>query len=332
MNDLDEDGGARLGTPVAGPGGAGPDHLDAASDSDASAIHAFAAADSVPGFVDHDSAVPVDVRAYATDPREVRRSDVDLAALSEPRLEPRALSALVHFAGVERQTIRLLRDVLVTPSHKESRVTAFLTTWAYEQYWIGDTLRAVLDANRVTPPAPGRLVRWRTARDDRVLPMYHALTTNLLGDDFVARHMVTGLLDTLVADLAYERLTALDPRPALADLVSKVRAAKAAHMEFYEAQARERLAHSPAARRLVRRGLRRWRWPGSRYMDRAVTRRAVRDLLGHPSCRARVAALDARVAALPGLAGLEVVRRAVARYGLGTGRAVARLGTGVAGA
>ena len=56
-----------------------------------------------------------------------------------------------------------LRNVLVTPTHKDARVTAFLVTWAYEKFWIADALPAIVEANgggdaatrRSTDGAPG---------------------------------------------------------------------------------------------------------------------------------------------------------------------------------
>ncbi|MGH8826085.1 MAG: hypothetical protein ACRDVZ_00530 [Jiangellaceae bacterium] len=285
--------------------------------ADFEAIHAFARPD-VP---DLDSEVGFDVRAYARNPQELRRTDIDLTQFSTRPLAPATVRAITHLAGAERHTIRLLRDVLVTPSHREARVTAFLTTWAYEQYWIGDTLEAILEANgTVRARRPGILPTVRKAIGDRTLPMYNALTTNLIGDDFVASHMVRGLLDTLVCRLAYHRLAALDSRPELVQLVARIRSVKAPHVAFYELQAHERLAHSPRSRRLTRLALNLlWSWPGSRYEDRATTSAVVRHLLGDPSCRALVAEVDDRIADLPGLTGVDPLRGAVARYGLGRG-------------
>jgi hypothetical protein len=285
--------------------------------ADFEAIHAFAR----PGVPDLDSAVGFDVRAYARNPQELRRTDVDLTQLTTRPLAPTTVRAITHLAGAERHTIRLLRDVLVTPSHKEARVTAFLTTWAYEQYWIGDTLDAVLEANGTAhAPRPGILPTLRRALGDRTLPMYNALTTNLIGDDFVAAHMVRGLLDTMVSRLAYQRLAVLESRPELVQLVDRIRSVKEPHLAFYELQARERLARSPRAQRLTRLALTiLWSWPGSRYEDRATTSAVVRHLLGDPSCRAMVAEVDDRIGQLPGLSGVYPLRHAVARYRLGRG-------------
>lgn len=284
---------------------------------DSAAINAF----GLPDVTDIDSTVGFDVRAYARNPQQLSHADVDLAKLAANPLPAPTVRAIAHLARVERHTVRLLRDVLVTPSHKEARVTAFLTTWAYEQYWIGDTLEAVLKANGAPHgPRPGVLPTARQALGDRTLPVVNAMTTNLIGADFVAAHMARGLLDTLISRLAYQRLAALDNRPDLVQLVERIQAVKTPHLTFYELQAHERLARSIRAQRLTRLMLSvLWRWPGSRYEDRHLTSAVIRDLLGDPDCRAMVAEVDERIARLPGLAGIGPLRRTVRRYGLGRG-------------
>ena len=40
-----------------------------------------------------------------------------------------------------------LRNLLVTATHKDARVTAFLVTWAFEKFWMADAIDAVLVAH-----------------------------------------------------------------------------------------------------------------------------------------------------------------------------------------
>src|SRR5690625_1617938 len=95
-----------------------------------------------------------DVRAYARTATRVDRSVVDVDAFRARPLEPGAVRALTYLRAVERSTIKHLRDVLVTPSHTDPEVTAFLTTWAYEEYWFGDAVTAILEAHAEPgPPA-----------------------------------------------------------------------------------------------------------------------------------------------------------------------------------
>ena len=50
-----------------------------------------------------------------------------------------------------------LSHVLVTATHKDARITAFLSTWAYEAHWFGDALSAIAGAG----PVPGHPPRHR---------------------------------------------------------------------------------------------------------------------------------------------------------------------------
>ncbi|CAM3310335.1 hypothetical protein OCAE111667_03065 [Occultella aeris] len=252
-----------------------------------------------------------DVRAYTRDPRSLRRGDLDLGAMQG--LPTNTLLTLRHLQQVERGTLRLMRDLLVTPTHAESRVTAFLTTWAYEEYWIADALEAVLEDNNHTEVAHStRLGRMRRGWDDRIIPTVDAIRTNLLGSDIVAGHMAVGLLDSLVARASYARVGVLEPR--LASLIDPIVTIKDRHVEFYTDEAADRLAASVGARRLGQQAVRSWRWPGSRYGDPGYVQPVLRYLFADPSVRVDIDAADARVAALPGMADQHPIRRALGRF------------------
>lgn len=261
-----------------------------------------------------------DVRAYTTDPREIRPSDAGLDALTG--LNPTALDVLADLWRVERSLLDLLRDVLVTPAHADPRVTAFLITWTYEQFWLAETLAAVLEANgrpAVEPPG-GPLGRLRRTWDDRARPTVAAVRTNLLGADVTAAHLVTAWLDAAALTHTYRALAAEEPR--LEPLLTRAGGIKARHLAFYADDAARRLDTSAGARRLARRAAARWRWPGTRYAP--VTAATARLVTGHtaagtagvgPSADLGLAHLDETVAALPGLAGTAPVRGAVDRLG-----------------
>lgn len=285
------------------------------------ATHAFDPAH----VVDWDSGVPFDLRGFYENPDKVEPHELDVDALVTPPLAPGALATLRHLREAEGDTVRLLRDLLVTPSHKEARVTAFLTTWAYEEHWVARALERVLDAAGVTwgdADPRGTLPTARRAVEDRTRPFTVAVRTNLLGEDFVALHMVRGLMDALALRAVYLRLAAIEDRPELTAFAERVAARKALHADFYRAQAAARLERSAGARALVRAWLAagRWHWPGTRYDDRAAVAAALRHALAGPAGRAAVAGIDAAVAALPlgaRAARFAPVARHLRRYGFG---------------
>lgn len=198
---------------------------------------------------------------------------------------------------MEDATLTVMRDLLLTPTHAEATVTAFLSTWAYEKYWVGRALRQVLaDQSVPAPRAPGLGLRLRGAVDERLRPIVDAIVTNLQGERVVAGHMVTGLVDTLVTRLTFIRLAELAPPLTL--LSNAVLAVTDRHVAFYTEQARERLRADAGARRSAHHALRRWRWPGTALADPDRIAAVLRYLLRGPRARGQVLAVDDHLATL----------------------------------
>ena len=57
------------------------------------------------------------------------------------------LRALRYMHDVESHTVCYLRDLLLTASHQDPRVTTFLTLWNYEEHFHGVALGRVLAAH-----------------------------------------------------------------------------------------------------------------------------------------------------------------------------------------
>lgn len=254
-----------------------------------------------------------DVRAYMRAPHVLRPSDVALGPTGS--LSAQALDALTYLWAVEGTMLSRMRDVLVTPTHAESRVTTFLTTWSYEQHWLTTTLGSVLKANSRTPqpPVDTPLGGLRRAWDDRVRPTADAVATNLLGADVTGAHMLTGWLDTSVLTLIYRRLSATEP--ALGELTGAVVRLKDRHLDFYAEESTTRLARSATARRIAWTAAGRWRLSGTRYAGPGQARAAVLPLLTDPASRPAVGEIDDAVAAFPGLSGAHPLRTALGAPG-----------------
>ncbi|MEX5257814.1 hypothetical protein [Kocuria arenosa] len=252
-----------------------------------------------------------DVRAFACEPYELRPADLDLESVRG--LAPGTLDVLAHLWRVERGLLDRLRDLLVTPTHAESRVTAFLTAWAYEQHWLAETLAAVLAANgrTVGEPADTTGGRWRRSWDERARPALGAVASNLLGADVTGGQMATGGLDTAVLAAVHRRLGAVEPR--WAGTAREIVRLKERHLAFFAEEAAARLARSASARRLARSGTARWDWPGTRYCDPGPIGTWVQRLFADPAARADLLRLDETLAALPGLAGARPVSAALGR-------------------
>ncbi|MEP6481446.1 MAG: hypothetical protein ABJA94_05495, partial [Rhodoglobus sp.] len=152
-----------------------------------------------------------DVRVYARDAAASHRDELGLDEYRSNPLSAEALRIVRYLQVIERATMTHLRSVLVTATHKDARITAFLTTWAFEKYWIADAFEQIglahqpegTDVDRaafITPPE-------RTIRE--------SIFANIVGLPMIAVHMTLGTIDTWLSQAAYSRLAALEPHPQL---------------------------------------------------------------------------------------------------------------------
>lgn len=254
-----------------------------------------------------------DIDHYASNAAPVRTDDIDFDDFRVRPLAAEALRALRYMHDVESHTVCYLRDLLLTPSHRDPKITTFLTAWAYEEHWHGVALGRVLAAHGEVAGAERvgemrRRLPWR----DRVGPYLSAAGGLLAGDDFVAVHMTWGAVNEWSTAAGYERLIQLADHPTLTTLLQRIKRQESRHIAFYASEARTRLAQSARARKLTRLALRRlWAPVGSGVMPEEETAFLLGWLLEGPEGAAAVARIDANVAGLPGLAGLSVVSDAM---------------------
>ena len=257
-----------------------------------------------------------DIERYGRSAAPVRYTDLDLDAFRDRPLSPGALRCLRYMCDIESHTVCYLRDLLVTPSHADPRITAFLTMWAYEEYWHGEALAAVLDAHGIpTGDDHVRELRLRLGWRDRLAPVWQALAANVVGTDFVALHMAWGAINEWSTHAGYRRPVARENHPVLTELLTRIMRQETRHVAFYTTQARQRLDASARARRLTRFALRVfWSPVGAGVMPEAETAHLLRFLFGDRDGRDAAARIDAHVDRLPGLNHLRPVKRAMARY------------------
>ncbi|MEU6344220.1 hypothetical protein ABZ883_25110 [Streptomyces sp. NPDC046977] len=244
-----------------------------------------------------------DVREFARTAHGSHRGTLDLAALDREPLDAPSARLVRALRDTERATLHRVRDLLVTATHKDARVTAFLTTWMFERFWIADALDAVLDASpaaRALPPSAGP-PRWSLAeRRERRGPVRRSLVAGVTGTQIVAEHMTTGLVDEWVTGAAYRRLAGVSP--AMAAVVDPVVEIKGRHIAFLAEEAELRLGRSVRAQRLTRRALRHSAWPLG-WAGRSAHERDFfeRQVFGGRHGRAEAARVRTLVAALPGI-------------------------------
>lgn len=273
----------------------------------------------------HDARVPggakvpgadFSVREFTRSANGSHRAGLRLETYSDSPLDPATLDAIGVLSRLERSALGYLRSVLVTPTHSDARVTAFLVTWAYEKYWLADALERVLASHPAPAPPPTRTsldarlrLAWRGA-GERLEPIRESVVANLIGEDVIAVHCITGALDEWITQAAYEHLAETTTHEQLRTTLTELLAVKRRHSDFFTGQARDRLAGSPRAQSLARRRLRRTAVPlGSLEEPARLLDRFLGDWVGP----AAIGAIDRRLDGYPGLDGLHLAARAAAR-------------------
>jgi len=266
------------------------------------------AADSVRG-----PAPDFDVRAYARTAVGNLREGLDLTAYETAPLSAETLRTLSFLQAIERATMQHLRNVLVTPTHKDARITAFLTTWAYEKFWIADALSAVLSAHDTVPVSPKSSAVRRFFREvaERLSPIRESMVANQIGVDMIAVHMAIGSVDGWLTQAAYARIAELEPNAELQKTTDTILEIKARHLTFFEPQSEYRLSASTRAQKLTRSRLRKSDWPiGADELPRADAQffyeRIFRTSPGLAT------SIDDAIDGLPGLRGLHLIEKASA--------------------
>jgi hypothetical protein len=249
-----------------------------------------------------------------------RAGRLDLEGIDFDRFRRHPLSApavrcLRYMHDIEYHTMCYLRDLLMSPAHRDPDVTAFLSCWAFEELWHGEAIGRVLDAHGEPSGATrvGALRerrRWRDALDVAT----HVGTSTLAGASFVALHMTWGAVNEWTTQAGYARLASVEGHPVLTDLLRRIMRQEGRHIDFYASEAERRLSASAGARRLTRAALRHlWRPVGSGVMPRSEVAFLVHHLFAGEGGREAVARIDRRVDRLPGLADLGLLAGAVAR-------------------
>ena len=102
----------------------------------------------------------MDIDRYVERAGRLDLTGIDFDAFRRTPLDPDVLRCLRYMHDVEHHTVCYLRDLLVTPAHRDPRVTTFLTVWNYEEMWHGDALGRVLAAHG-EEAGPARIDRMR---------------------------------------------------------------------------------------------------------------------------------------------------------------------------
>jgi len=260
-----------------------------------------------------------DLDRYLRASKRVDLSSVDWALIHRTPLPAAHARCLTYMMDIETHTAIFLRDLLATRAGFDPDVTAFLSCWAYEEVWHGEAFSRFLGEAGYTLAPDHEVVRADDAypsRGDRHSRIRRAVgrkgylshVGTLLGSaafrDFVAIHMTWGAANELTTLSAYHRLIAKTEHPQLVQMLQAIIKDERRHFAFYRAQARLRLAHSGAARRMTRWAMEHlWAPVGTGVRPQTETDFVVTYLFGDDEGTGALHEMQATMAELPGLGG-----------------------------
>jgi rubrerythrin len=267
-----------------------------------------------------------DLDKYLRTSKRVDLSSVQWERMHEVPLLPEEARAIAYMMDIETHTAIFLRDLLATRAAAEGDVSAFLSCWAYEEYWHGEAFSRFLgeagwellpdhELPTRTAPYPSRVDRISRIRRDikRNVPISHVATLfgSILNPDFVAVHMTWGAINELSTLTAYNRLIARTEHVVLPQMLRCVIKDERRHFAFYRSQAIMRLQRSPRARKLTRWTMDRfWKPVGTGVRPQSETDFMVRYLFDDEGL-VTAAGIDDVLESIPGMHGLGLAARAV---------------------
>lgn len=233
-----------------------------------------------------------------------------------PRLDDDALFCVGYMMDIESHTIIYLREMLSTALAEDASITAFLSCWAYEEFFHSRVLKRLLESQDVAID-DRRFAALRRARPADYLAQKFARLLSRMTRHFPAVHMTWGAINELSTLTGYHALIERTRHPLLTAMLSRIIKDERRHFSFYFNQARLRL-QPRAARVLTSLVLRNfWTPVGSPVRGDADARRICDYLFGDEQGPHRLAEHDSMIARLPGLGWFDMA----SRYCFGTSAA-----------
>ncbi|MHB8585669.1 MAG: acyl-ACP desaturase [Thermoplasmatota archaeon] len=247
-----------------------------------------------------------DLDRFLRNSTRVNTDDLAWDAVRDHSLRNGEVRFLTYMMNIESHTIVYLRDLLSTSAIEDTDITAFLSCWAYEEFFHGYYLERFLKAY-VGTDAVHNSTKARLDEEGRVKSAFkRALTPGLtaLSPDFAATHMTWGASQEYTTLHGYEALARQSEHPVLKEIMARIVKDERRHFAFYYNVAKARLERSPFMQRETRWFMDHlWRPVGAGAMPKGELDFVAWYLFRDPQGLADVAHVDAVMGRLPGMNG-----------------------------
>ena len=242
-----------------------------------------------------------DLEKYLQHSRKVDVLGLDFDAGARYPLTGDEVRCLTYMMDIESHTIVYLKGILNTCAVRDPQTTAFLSCWAYEEFFHGRTIGQFLEACGVAVAAD-RVVEVQKKTSWR--EWFETLGASIIcqiSDHFHGVYLTWGAISELTTLEGYGILAGRTGNPVLADLLRRLAKDERRHFSFYYNKAKQQLTHRHAQRLTAFILKKFWLPVGEGVKPDSEVDWMNRFILGD-SFGAQVAArIDATIAKLPGM-------------------------------
>ncbi|MBI2340061.1 MAG: hypothetical protein HYU99_06845, partial [Deltaproteobacteria bacterium] len=252
---------------------------------------------------------PFNLESYLSHSGKVDLTDIVFDDAAKYPLTPEEIRCLTYMMDIETHTIVYLRGILNTCAVENPRITAFLSCWAYEEYFHGQALWQFLQACGV-PVDPERFKEVQKNRSFREwLEDIGASLLCKVTKHFHSAYLTWGAINELSTLEGYGALIRKTNNPILAEILKRIIRDERKHFSFYYGEARNYLQH-PGAQRLTAFLLKRlWTPVGSGVKPDSEVEWIMNFIFGEEGGRQTTQNIDAAIAKLPGLGWFDLVTK-----------------------
>ncbi len=250
-----------------------------------------------------------DLERYLRNSRKVDVSDLDFSLAHQYPLTPDEIRCLTYMMDIEGHTIVYLKGILSTCAIRDPETTAFLSCWAYEEFFHSRTLRLFLEASGVEiSPTRGAEVQEHSSWREWLEGLGASLLCQM-SRHFHGVYLTWGAISELTTLEGYGILAGRSANPLLAEILRRLAKDERRHFSFYYNKARTQLQHVNA-QRLTRFVLKHFWMPvGEGVKPDSEVEWIGRHILGDAQGEQVAARIDATIAKLPGMEWFEGLRR-----------------------
>jgi hypothetical protein len=250
-----------------------------------------------------------DVDKYVRNSKKVDISDIDLSQATRYPVTDDEVRALTYMCDIESHTVVYLRAILNTCAIEDAQTTAFLSCWAYEEFFHGRTIRQFLDAIGA-PLSSTRMLEVQKASS--FTEWLKELGSSILcrfSRHFHGAYLTYGAISELSTLEGYAVMARRTRNPILAEIVQRLAKDERRHFSFYYNKAKLEL-RAGNAQRLTNFVIRHFWLPvGGGVKPDSEVSWILSFILGDPEGEQIARRIDATIARLPGLEWFDCLSR-----------------------